>query len=93
MLDKLYEAFDIKEDVNAKNKIVAGLYKSFSSHTEGEIINNNFYPGFFIHSGRSKPGVEVMSQKVPFIQYATLEHAVLDCKYSLIELLDNARYE
>lgn len=93
LLDKLYEAFDVKDDIHAKNAIVAKLYGIFSCHHEEEIIDDSFYPGFFIHSGRSKPGTEVMSQKVPFIQYATLEHAVLDCKYSLIELLDNARYE
>lgn len=97
LLDKLYEAFDIKDDSCAKDKIVEKLYNIFSSHNYNEIIKEKdstaFYPGFFIHSGRSKPSAEVMSQRVPFIQYATLEHAVLDCKYSLIELLDNARYE
>lgn len=34
-----------------------------------------------------------MPQRLPFIQYAAIEHAVLDCKYSLIQLLDSARYE
>ena len=34
-----------------------------------------------------------MPQKQPFIQYASLDHAMSDCKYTLVELLDNARYE
>ena len=34
-----------------------------------------------------------MPQKLPFVQYAALDHAVMDCKYSLVELLDYARYE
>ena len=46
-----------------------------------------------IHSGRSKPSFKDMPQKQPFIQYAAIEHATLDCKYSLVELLDYARYE
>ena len=46
-----------------------------------------------IHSGRSKPAEVDMPQRLPFIQYASLEHAVMDCKYSLTELLDMAYYE
>lgn len=46
-----------------------------------------------VHSGRSKPSAEDMPQHLPFIQYATIEQAVLDCKYSLVELLDFARYQ
>lgn len=52
-----------------------------------------FLPGMSIHSGRSKPSETDMPQKLPFIQYASIENAVLDCKYSLVELLDYARYE
>ena len=54
---------------------------------------DGFVPCMMIHSGRSKPGVNDMPQKLPFLQYAAIEHAVLDCKYSLVELLDYARYE
>lgn len=96
LLDKIYEAFDIKDDTEAKNHITTQLFSYFSNYSERDIIYGDdsvFYPGFFIHSGRSKPSGEVMSQHVPFIQYASLEHAALDCKYSLVELLDNARYE
>lgn len=55
--------------------------------------NDGFVPGFVIHSGRSKPGENDMPQQLPFLQYAAIEHAILDCKYSLVELLDYARYE
>lgn len=58
-----------------------------------ESWKDGFVPGFIIHSGRSKPGTDDMPQKLPFLQYAAIEHAVLDCKYSLVELLDYARYE
>ena len=50
-------------------------------------------PGIMVHSGRSKPNKKDMPQLMPFIQYAAIEHATLDCKYSLVELLDSARYE
>ena len=52
-----------------------------------------FMPGIMVHSGRSKPNKKDMPQLMPFIQYAAIEHATLDCKYSLVELLDSARYE
>ena len=52
-----------------------------------------FVPGLIVHSGRSKPSQIDMPQLLPFIQYASIEHAVLDCKYSLIDLLESARYE
>lgn len=57
--------------------------------------DKSFYllPGMCIHSGRSKPSEDDMPQRLPFIQYASIENAVSDCKYSMIELLDFARYE
>ena len=58
-----------------------------------KVLKKEFLPGLIIHSGRSKPNESDMPQKLPFIQYAALEHAVMDCKYSLVELLDFARYE
>ncbi len=54
---------------------------------------NKYIPRFIIHSGRAKPTCEDMPQKQPFIQYAAIENAVKDSKYSLIELLDYARFE
>ncbi len=77
-------------------------YKSLMMNPEdltkiiGEEKNNpvhQYLPRFIIHSGRAKPTVEDMPQKQPFIQYAAIENAVKDCKYSLIELLDYARFE
>ena len=56
-------------------------------------ISGFFLPHLMIHSGRSKPSISDMPQHQPFIQYAAIEHAVLDCKYSLVDLLDFARFE
>ncbi len=52
-----------------------------------------YLPNFIIHSGRAKPAVDDMPQKQPFVQFAAIENAVKDCKYSLVQLLDYARYE
>ena len=56
-------------------------------------IKHYYLPGMTIHSGRSKPSKEDMPQWLPFIPYSAIEHAVNDCKYSTVELLDSARYE
>ena len=105
LLDKLYESFGIKNNSDAKDKLTRSLYLSLKSGDDPErnIINVHddndaqrewsFLPGMTIHSGRSKPSKQDMPQPLPFIQYSAIEHATLDCKYSLIELLDNARYE
>lgn len=107
LLDKLYEAFGIGEiDIQAKECLTRDLYTYFCLEedikiAQKKIIEFNdkegnkkfFLPGMCIHSGRSKPSEYNMPQHLPFIQYASIEHAVLDCKYSLVELLDFARYE
>lgn len=90
LLDKLYEVFGIKDKPQDKERLTRQFYQAFSN---SKIENKNFLPGFCIHSGRSKPSQIDMPQKLPFIQYASIENAVLDCKYSLVELLDFARYE
>ena len=54
---------------------------------------NDFLEGMIIHSGRSKPNEEDMPQHQPFVQYSAIENAVLDCKYTLVELLDFACFE
>ena len=105
LLDKLYEAFGIKDNVAAKLRLTNKLYQ-FLKRGENYCENNQTHsfncsqkknlsimPGISIHSGLSKPNKDDMPQIIPFIQYATIEHAVLDCKFSLVELLDNARYE
>lgn len=98
LLDKLYEGFGIKDNKAAKESLTKGLYE-FLSNRNGGAFNINgtedqwYLPGMCIHSGRSKPNETDMPQHLPFIQYAAIEHAVLDCKYSLVDLLDFARYE
>lgn len=98
-----------KTDVESKDNLTKDLYlllkrvqlpldtdDTVSSILEKEIITNGgrvFLPGITIHSGRSKPSSSDMPQLLPFIQYAAIEHATMDCKFSLVELLDNARYE
>lgn len=108
LLDKLYDVFDFKKDSCAQQKenLTRDFYKFFVDDTDKKIISfkddnngNNiplthyFLPGMTIHSGRSKPSEHDMPQQLPFIQYSAIEHAVLDCKFSLVELLNSARYE
>lgn len=100
ILDKIYDEFGIKDDVQAKHDFTRDFYEKFSDFGKDEIISYSdnrvteyFLPQMYIHSGRSKPSPVDMPQKQPFIQYAAIEHAILDCKYSLIQLLDSARYE
>ena len=95
LLDKLYEAFDIKSNQEEKIQFTTTLCRRFSkiSSDNSRDWKSGFIPGLVIHSGRSKPAENDMPQMLPFIQYASIEHAVLDCKYSLVDLLENARYE
>ena len=106
LLDKLYEVFGIKDEPQNKERLTRQFYQAFSStivaktkaadmnpEKVNEKKNHPFLTGLCIHSGRSKPSPIDMPQKLPFIQYASIENAVLDCKYSLVELLDFARYE
>ena len=106
LLDKLYEVFGIKDQQKEKERLTRQFYQAFSTSFVNKlksddensemIVGNNelpFLQGLCIHSGRSKPSQIDMPQKLPFIQYASIEDAVLDCKYSLVELLDYARYE
>ena len=87
ILDKIYSALEIrKED---KNCITDELFVKFSNG----VIKDGYLPQFIIHSGRSKPNDTDMPQKQPFIQFAALDHAVKDCKYTLTELLYSAHYE
>lgn len=103
ILDKIYEGFDIKEYLNGENdekkgtvtKAVHNTFMSSPDVIKVEKGNKNvdFLPRFIIHSGRSKPTKIDMPQHLPFVQYAAIEHGVKDCKYSLIEVLDYARFE
>lgn len=103
LLDKMYEAFGLKHSntEELKEEVTKDFYELFSKDPaligiEKDDQGNDdkfFLPGLCIHSGRSKPSKTDMPQHLPFIQYASIENAVLDCKYSLVELLDFARYE
>lgn len=107
LLDKLYEGFGIKGCPEKKEILTKCLFdyfkkkktensKSFSYKEDPfkeDSFEHWFLPGMAIHSGRSKPSFSDMPQQVPFIQYASIEHAVFDCKFSLVELLNYARYE
>lgn len=101
LLDKIYEQFDIRRNPYQKHQFTKLFYETFCSHKDVIEYNdekikegNVFYlPYLRIHSGRSKPGFADMPQHQPFMQYSAIEHAVMDCKYSLVELLDFARYE
>lgn len=100
ILDKVYTGMGIKRhnEHNDKSKcgVTKELFMSFMKNKTTVPLYNapgDYLPRFIIHSGRSKPTVEDMPQPQPFIQYAAIEHAVKDCKFSLIELLEFARYE
>lgn len=88
---RIYETFHVAEDTNDSTKDdFEKLLEQFNGPGYRE---RRFCPGFFVHSGRSKPSEFDMPQKQPFIQYAAIENAAYDCKYSLVELLKSARYE
>lgn len=89
---RIYEAFHVIEETNDNTK--DDFEKLLDEFINGPgYRERRFCPGFFIHSGRSKPSEFDMPQKQPFIQYAAIENAAYDCKYSLVELLKSARYE
>ncbi len=92
VLDKIYTAFGIKENENEKYKVTNALHSRFSKHVTPE-DKKAFLPNFIIHSGRSKPSAVDMPQHQPFVQFAAVDHAVKDCKYTLVELLATAHYE
>lgn len=101
LLDKVYEQFGIRHDAYKKHLFTKCFYEAFC--TNDSVINYKddaieegdvyYLPHLRIHSGRSKPSFYDMPQHQPFMQYSAIEHAIMDCKYSLVELLDFARYE
>lgn len=97
ILDKIYNVFGIKENTedNRKKKleVTNALHCYFSRHNAISNEATNFLPNFIIHSGRSKPNEQDMPQHQPFVQFAAVDHAVKDCKYTLVELLATAHYE
>lgn len=100
ILDKIYDEFGFKshceENDTKKCLTTKKIYEAFMKDAGRDVIqsgNQDYLPRFIIHSGRAKPSVEDMPQKLPFVQFAAIENAVKDCKYSLVQLLDYARYE
>lgn len=87
LLDKLYA-----KTVIQKREFTDLLYKSFTGK-ESAYVGEGFQEGLLIHSGRSKPEEANMPQKVPFIQYSSLYDALIDCKYTLVNLLSYAKYQ
>ena len=99
ILDKIYNVFGIKENEKEKYKVTHALHRFFSKPPlskepeEKHKSTETFLPNFIIHSGRSKPNEKDMPQHQPFVQFAAIDHAVKDCKYTLVELLATAHYE
>lgn len=100
ILDKIYEGFGFKQqnDENNAQKCLTTrmLYEAFMCNAKEDIIcieKQEYLPRFIIHSGRAKPTADDMPQKLPFVQFAAIENAIKDCKFSLVQLLDYARYD
>ena len=92
VLDKIYTAFGIKDQEVEKYKVTNALHRCFSKQ-ETPMDVKELLPNFIIHSGRSKPSKNDMPQSQPFVQFAAIDSAVKDCKYTLVELLATAHYE
>ena len=95
ILDKIYTTLKIDKSEKGKTNrqiLTTELFDKFSK-LSNEKTSDNYLPQFIIHSGRSKPTVEDMPQKQPFLQFSALDHALRDCKYTLVELLNSAHYE
>lgn len=101
ILDKIYNFFGInnisnaQERENEKLKITYAIFNELSVKAKENKFKetDEFLPQMIIHSGRSKPNSSDMPQKLPFVQFAAIDHAVRDCKYTLSELLYSAHYE
>lgn len=101
ILDKIYNAFGINSLQNEtdaaaeKLKITYAIFNELSVKAQENKFKNTdkFLPQMIIHSGRSKPNSTDMPQELPFVQFAAIDHAVRDCKYTLSELLYSAHYE
>ena len=92
LIDKMYTEFNIAEDDEAeKLKLIHALYNALLDDSK-TAKTEAFLPRLIIHSGRGHITKKDMPMNLPFLQYSAIEHAVLDCKYSLVELLDFARF-
>ena len=93
LIDKMYEAFNLKnseldEEKSSllKKKLLRSFYNCFM--VSPLLDEKAFLERMIIHSGRGNITQSDMPERLPFIQYSAIEHAVLDCKYALVELLD-----
>lgn len=101
ILDKIYAAFNIKDNAQEKHYFTQAFHKQLSRVVPSEYQSYQdehdktayYLPQLIIHSGRSKPSYTDMPQQQSFIPFAAIEHCVNDCKYMLTELLYAARYE
>lgn len=96
ILDKLYDWLGIKHQNDRMELLTKALYDAFGRGTSVRLpLHDTHYllPGMSIHSGRSLPSADDMPQHIPFIQFASLENAINDCKYSLVELMEHAYYD
>lgn len=101
ILDKIYNAFGINSLQNEKDVAAEKLkitYAIFNELSAKAIVDkfkdtDRFLPQMIIHSGRSRPNSIDMPQEFPFVQFAAIDHAVRDCKYTLSELLYSAHCE
>lgn len=107
LLDKIYTCFGIKDQSVTNDDLKQAVTKALYLHLMkgdtpiikkdiGDENDTHYYeylPNFIIHSGRSKPSEVDMPQHQPFVQFSAIEHATKDCKYSLVQVLDFARYE
>lgn len=93
LMDKMYTEFGIEDDdADSKKALLNALYNGLMV---GKNLENkdSFMPRLTIHSGRGNVTRKDMPNNQPFLQYSAIEHAVLDCKYALVELLDFAKYK
>lgn len=93
LIDKMYTEFDVNDDdEDSKKALIRTFYNGLML---GMNIENpdSFMPRLSIHSGRGHITQKDMPYNQPFLQYSAIEHAVLDCKYALVELLDYAKYK
>lgn len=95
LFDKLYDLFRIRE-YRDRMKLFRQFYLMFSA--KRQVLREDsiggretFCEGMIIHSGRAKPNAEAMPMHLPFIPFASVERALMDCKYTLYELFVNAK--
>jgi len=93
LIDKMYTEFGIEDkDEASKKALMHTLYNGIMAGMDIE-NNDSFMPRLTIHSGRGHITRKDMPNNQPFLQYSAIEHAVLDCKYALVELLDFAKFK